>query len=242
MAIVDLTAVKTLLSIDSTDTSQDAMLDLLIGYADGAVKSFCLRDFEQTTYPGAAENGTGDSGYYDGDNQRRILLRQRPVITTGLTVYLDMEGRFDENPDGSFVSATQLVYGTDYTLRLDGCLPMTTTKCSYSGILERVRGIWPAVRRWTAGNITPRIVDEPGSIRVAYTGGWPDGTVPMDVQGAVVQLVAQMRKNIPAGGQLQGEGLGAYNYSFASVILNTLPELGTVRSALGRYRETRLFA
>jgi len=54
-----------------TDTSQDALLTTLITAISRGIEKYCRRDFVQTTYD-ELYNGTGD---------RRLLLRQYPLIS-----------------------------------------------------------------------------------------------------------------------------------------------------------------
>src|SRR6516164_1576533 len=54
-----------------TDTSQDALITTLITAISRAIEKYCRRDFVQTTYD-ELYNGTGD---------RRLLLRQYPLLS-----------------------------------------------------------------------------------------------------------------------------------------------------------------
>src|SRR6516164_7216479 len=54
-----------------TDTSQDALITTLITAISRAIEKYCRRDFVQTTYD-ELYNGTGD---------RRLLLRQPPLLS-----------------------------------------------------------------------------------------------------------------------------------------------------------------
>lgn len=221
-----------------TGVSQDAALDLWRTGADAAIKAYCHRDLEQTTYPGCATGGEGDSGYYDGNGSQLLLLRQTPAIVTSMAVYVDATGRYDENPDGSFAAATLLTYGTDYTLRLDGCLPGTSTKCSYSGIVRRVGTTWPSTLVRTVGKLLGTERQGQGNIRIAYTAGF--ATIPGDLVVAVAQIVAAMRAWAEKGNQLQSETLGSYTYALAAQVLNTMPALGSTRQLLAKYRRVDL--
>lgn len=220
-----------------TSVAQDAALSLWNAGADAAVKGYTHRDLEQTTYPGCAVGGDGDSGYYDGNGSLFLILRQWPV-TSVTSVYVDATGRYGENPDGAFASDTLLTYGTDYDLRLDGCLPGTTTKCSNSGILRRIGFPWPSswVKRY--GQILPRQIQGNGNIRVNYVAGYP--TIPVDLIIAVAQIVAVMRSSAKQGLLLQSETQGAYSYALAQQVLNSMPALGTTRQLLAKYRRVDL--
>ena len=230
MALVSDSTIKSFLGI--TSTSEDALIAILNTQAEYAFKAEVGRDIEQTSYPGAATGGKGDSGLYSGLGQRILNLRQYPVIRSGLTVYLDQTGRFDTNPDGSFATATLLVEGTDYVLRVDGCLPGTTTKCSYSGQLERVSGTWPAHAMRRIGELTAREIDGGGNIKVAYTAGYP--TVPADIQGAICQMVGWMRRNGEFGGvQMSSQSMGGYSYSLGQLATS---QVGTAAAVIAKYK------
>lgn len=237
MALVTLTYFKSFLGMPSTNTSQDTYLQVYVDQASRAFLSEIGRDIVQTNYPAAATDGQGDSGYYSGNGTSKLRLRQYPVIAAGLTVYVDNSGRFGANPDGAFdSSSTLLTYGTDYVLQLDGCLPGTSTKCSYSGILERVGTIWPQRAQYTPGQISLQPIDGLGNIKVAYTAGFP--TVPNDIQMAVVTIAAYIRRCADKGGPISSESLGGYSYSLASgAMASTMPELGSVRQVVNKWRE-----
>src|SRR6266446_6589838 len=53
------------------DTSQDALLTTLITAVSRAIEKYCRRDFVQTAY----------DELYNGNGDRRLLLRQYPVIS-----------------------------------------------------------------------------------------------------------------------------------------------------------------
>lgn len=235
--LLDLATTSVLLGI--TDQKQYRALSTLIHWADAAVKRYLDRDIEQTTYPGAAAEGTGDSGYYSGDDTRFLLLRQYPVSAVA-SVYSDSAGRWGQNPDGSFQAATLLIAGTNYALDLDGCLPGTSTPCSYKGILRRTDGVWPAMRVFHAGVIRPEVAPGNGNLKVAYTAGYPQGSIPADITGACFELVGWMRKNMKRGGQVDQENLGAYGYTMTKTMLGSMPELGSTRQLLARHRRVSI--
>lgn len=237
MALVGLDYFKYFLGMAASNTSQDSQLQIYLDQASRAFLSEIGRDIVQTNYPAAAEDGQGDSGYYSGNGTSKLRLRQYPVIVSGLTVYVDNSGRFGANPDGAFdATSTLLTYGTDYVLQLDGCLPGTSTKCSYSGILERVGTTWPRRVIYSPGQISLQPIDGLGNIKVIYTAGFP--TVPNDIRMAVVTIAAYIRRNADKGGPVSSESLGGYSYSLAQgAVTSTLPELGSVRQAVNRWRE-----
>ena len=231
MAWPNLGTVKTVLGISGT--SEDTRLDMLITQACAAVRKYCGKDFDQTTYPWSPLDGVGDSGLYDGTGTPDIVLRQKPVSAV-TSVWVDSSGRYGENPDGAFPSTTLLTYGTDYVIRWDGCLPGSSTPCSYAGILTRVNGVWPARRQWVRGQICSTRATGLGNVKVAYTAGYPD--IPSDLAMAVCELVAFARRNINKGGSMTNESLGAYSYTMATAVAGSFPELLSARQLMASYR------
>lgn len=231
MALVSAATLKTHIGISGT--SEDTFLTALATQIDAVVKRYVGFGIESTTYPGAAAGDTGDSGYYDGIDGMAIVLRQIPV-TAIASIYYDPSGRFGENPDGSFAAATLLVEGTDYVWHKDGCLPGTSTTCSYSGVVDKIPGIWAGSMRYRPGQIIGVRVPNSGAIKVAYTAGYT--TVPDDIVLACCQIAAVVRSQREKGVRLQSENLGAYSYSLAQAALGSWPELGGARQILARYR------
>ncbi len=79
-------------------------LNQLLNEADAAIKSWCKRDLEFTSYPGCATNGVGDTGYYSGLNEATINLRQYPVALPQTTIAA--------GSNGADVSATTVNVGS----------------------------------------------------------------------------------------------------------------------------------
>ena len=235
VAMANLNDFKAFIGIRATNTSQDLALQLYLDGADAAIKSELGRDLESTTYPGAAEGGSGDAGFYSGAGSRYLRLKQYPVWGTP-EVWLDSAGRFGLNPDGAFATATKLVYGTDFVLVLDGCLPGTTTKCSNRGMLERIAAPWPERYATAIGRLSAQPIGGGGNIKVAYSAGYP--TIPADLQAACMQLAAYIRRGAEHGGTLTSESLGGYSYSVAAqASAGALPELGSLRALARKYKE-----
>lgn len=212
MALISLSDAKTTLGISGT--AEDSKLTIMIAAASAAVQRYCGRDFESQTYgTGAttAYSSGGDSGYYNGDNSRFLILRQRPV-TSITSIYSDPTGYFGDNPDGAYAASTLLVAGTDYALRWDGQLPGASTRCSYCGIVERLNSVWTGTWRHRGGEINPTLGNNSGNIKIVYVAGFT--TVPSDISYAVTLVVAQMRRTAVFGGEgLSGESWENYSYN-----------------------------
>ncbi len=112
-----------------------------------------------------------------------------------ITVVHDRNGYFGA-ASGSFTppSATTLVYGIDFTLRID-----QDDGSSRSAILMRINNSWlrPSVRQ--AGYLSPFIWDDQGSYKVTYTAGWTVDSLPAVFREATNLLVAKMRYVFPLG-------------------------------------------
>ena len=74
-----------------------------------------------------------------------------------------------------------------------------------------------------------------GNIKVQYSAGYHEDSIPADLQFAATTLSAFMLSTQPKGLPLQSESLGAYSYSVLTG--SEVPEIGTVRGILTRYRE-----
>lgn len=248
MAISSLALLRTILSIPDGTTSDDTRLRYLLDASDAAVKSYCKRDFELTTYPGTATGGTGDSGYYSGNGQREIILRQYPVISI-TSVYLDAGGFYGQG-SGAFAATTLLTSGTDYYLAHDGYL--NGASCSFSARLVRRSGTVsgstvfpPDDSMQPMGSLSypyrqPVWTPGEGNIKVSYTAGYAASVMPGELVQAVNQLAAWMRNNTALGGlPIQQESLGDYSYQLSQGAfgsLNAHPDLGTTRQLLARFR------
>lgn len=234
---VSLDYFKDYLGIAPNNTAQDSRLQIYLDAAWAAFVNETGRDIDQKTYPTAPTIGRGDDGYYSGRGTENLFLRQRPVILSGLAVYLDNSGRFGQNPDGSFDSTvTVLTRGTDYVLLTDGCLPGTSTKCSYKGVIQRIGTVWPNRVRYTPGQVTTTTAAAQGNVKVVYTAGWP--ITPYDVRAAVCQIAAWVRKNADKGGMVTSESLGSYSYSLAaSASSQSFPEAASIRATINNYKE-----
>lgn len=156
--------------------------------------------------------------FYDGDGYRDIGLRQRPV-TAITSVWIDPEGYYGDG-SGSFTTSDLQVAGEDYALVRNN---LTLSK---TGLLR-----WG---RWPRGT---------GNIKVTYVGGYT--TVPADIQLAVHQVAAWIRKTAEHGGSsLASENLGDYGYALGGPV-GTMTGIGVgfpvmVRQILARHREVSI--
>ena len=234
MAFVSLDYLKQFMRV--TGTADDDNNQIYLDMAFGSVIEYLGRDIAQTTYPAAADAGRGDAGYYRGNGRRRLVLRQTPVTEVS-AVYWDSAGRWGQNPDGSFATATLLVAGTDYAIPWDGCLPNSSTQCCYTGLLERIGGVWPVSLAFVPGMLTGQVVPGQGNIKVTYTAGYPATSVPSPIRGAICQVAAWIRRNAKTGGNISSESLGAYSYSLFGPLAQQWPEIGSIRGMLSSFKD-----
>ncbi len=230
MALTSLATIKAFLNIPTTDTSKDAQLDALRAASEQAIKSYCGRDFEPTTY----------TQFYSGTGRRQIILRQIPV-TSITSVFLDHNGNFGTT-SGSFDSSTTLLTsGVDYALDLDGS--WNSLPVSFSGLLYRIGTTWPETYRgYAPGKIAFEVGPAYGNIKVVFSAGY--NPIPQDLQYAVCTLTSYMRLTGALGGfPLESEKIGDYAYRLhfpVRMTLETYPELGSTRQLLSRYREVSI--
>jgi hypothetical protein len=227
----NLTADQVRTALRVSDAAQNEVLAQLLPMAEDAAESYCKRKFglaSHTEFP----KGGGES----------FTLRERPVASTGLSVYLDVNGFFGKGTN-AFASGTLLTEGVDYVLQRD-----QTDGSSKSGVVFRLGGgavggplAWPWAFDLPRGSLTarlsPRWPGVPGCVSVTYAAGYSLTTVPYDLQAAVIELCGWLYRNLRYSGPLQSEHLADYQYQLAQALHQGPLELGTTRSLLAPYRE-----
>lgn len=221
MALTDLATVKTILGVSGT--TEDARLTRLIMNAEARVKAWCKRTFESTSY----------TEFYSGNDTDLLRLRQRPV-TAVASVYEDTGGHYGQA--SGFGAATLLEVGTHYVIEYEG----QQSANGASGLLVRVGTVWPRHRRVRyAFRLSPESGPAHGNIKVTYTAGWFQGTVPGDVVQAVAMTVGDWRNSSAFGRPLARESLGDWGYEFVDAgHAYGLP--AEARALLAPYREVIL--
>lgn len=229
MALATLEMLKT---VPTLKRQSEPFLELLLRMADQMVKDWLKRDVEQKTY----------TEYYDGTGSPNIVLRQYPVSSI-TSLHFDPVG-YSGQRAGGFGSQTLLTAGTQYMLHLD-----SGGVVSNRGIVEAIGGIgiwfpgaYPLVGSMgkLAARRAPFWPVGKGNIKVVYTAGYAPGEVPMSIVAATINIVAFMLANMPAGGILQNESLGAYSYSRYFAPLGSIPMLGSTVQSLALYREVSI--
>jgi len=191
----------------------DARYDALCEAAGIAVEGFCKRRFERETI----------TEYHTGKNTRFITLRRRPVVSITSVSY-DRDGNFGV-PTDSFDSTCLLEAGADYAL-----------DSRDTGLLIRVNGTWNELPvRFGSEYLSVDRAPNWGEIEVVYVGGYDP--IPADLRLAVAQVVTQSARLVTVGGNLVEERLGDWSYKLDPRAVLAMPELGSVRQILARYRE-----
>ena len=221
--LTSLAQIKSFLNIPGSDTSQDRQLSSLQYAAESVIKSRLKRNLELSTY----------TEFYAGNSQRALTLRQRPVLSIA-SIYEDFNAFFGQKPD-SFGPATLLQPGHHYALDLD-----TTSNLSHSGIIFRIGGVWQEIGRvYFPGKLAAEIGPTFGNLKITYTAGYSE--IPQDLQYAVCYLISFMRRNVEAGGSIESETIGDYEYKlFDPSASRNNPLLSSVDQILTRYREQAL--
>ncbi len=227
MALTTLSQIKAFLNI--TVDTQDAWLDALRIAAERAVKNYCGLEFEQATF----------TEFHDGNGKRAIVLRQVPVISI-TNLWLDHDGNFGST-SGSFSSSNLLTYGVDYSLEYD--TTYQTVPISKSGLVYRIRTVWTRrEREYVYNRLSYEQGPSIGNIKVEYIAGYP--STPDDLQYAVCLMVSYMKLTAAFGGMpLKSEKIGDYEYELfyiGATQAMSLPQLGSVRQILARYRDVHI--
>lgn len=181
----DLNELKTMLEINLDDRSEDVRLSFWLKMACAVLEQYTGPVFrmERTEYHGG--NGTP-----------RLVLKCRPAYTNPIPrVWVDRAGKFGQ-ASGSFAAVTELKFGDDFVLWLDSSKDDTR---SDRAILLRSAGLWERVGVRKAGLLSPYEEENPGTIKVVYTGGYYAEDLPYDMILACVQTVSRIRFMMPLG-------------------------------------------
>ncbi len=216
MALTTRANIKSLIGI--SDTSLDALIDLLIPQADAIIKGYLHREIEQATY----------TEYYDGSGDKVLLLNQTPVQSI-TSVHLDSDGYYGDGTD-AFPASSALVEGTDFVLRKDDA---TATEVSKSGILYHTGKGWPRPFSRRQGQLTSYPGSGMGNIKVVYVAGW--ATVPADIQFAANKVVVSMMQSRKMAGRVESKSIEDYSYTLAGAE-DEAGMLDSVKSSLARYK------
>lgn len=208
--------VKTLWGI--SDTSQDAVIDLLIAQCSARIVLWVGHILEAATL----------TEYYQGTGTRDLVLRNWPVNSV-TSVYEDMGGEWGQSAN-PFAAATLLTAGVDFALRLDG-----SNGVAQSGILRKINGVWQKPNAFQPGLISAQPAETSGTIKVVYNAGY--ATIPPDLQQACLMLMACVKRILRIGAPLTSEGWEDYNYAVQQAAAEAVGGLPPdTLGVLSRYR------
>lgn len=219
MLFQDLRELKSLLEIDSDDSSEDKFIMFLNEYVAGLFTETLNHDFDFKAR----------TRYYDGTGTSKLILKHRPVFTTPtIQTWVDDSGFFGE-ASGAFASSTLLTYGTDYFLQVD-----QDDGTSRSAILVRNRATWNKPSYRQAGYLTSYLGPSNGNVKVTYTAGYTLDTLPSPFRLCAAVVVARLRHLLPMGFFLTSE---SYEERAVSYWLNDRSMLrGIINEMIGTYR------
>lgn len=190
MLLASLNEMKTFLDIDPEDSSEDKLLNYYSEIATEWIEELLDRKISKKFRV----------EYYNGTGSKKLLLRHRPVYTTPtIAVNVDESGSFGQ-PTDAFDSGGELVYGTDFSLKID-----QEDGTSRSAILYRLTGFWPKRSVRERGTLSPFLGESSGTIKVTYTAGYTTDTLPADLRMAFLLLVGRLRGTFPLSVELQSD-------------------------------------
>lgn len=222
MLYTDLNEVKALLEIDPANKAEDKKLGFLIAMASSWIEEYVGRDLELRSR----------TEYLHGTGTQKLQLKYRPVYLTP-RVWVD-DGGYYGSASGAFTDAeSELTYGTDFAIRLDE----ENTGTSRSGLLIRINDYWPRFLANQRGLLSPFVTEGLGNIKVSYSGGYTQDTLPANIRFAANILVARMRFLFPVGMEVTAESYEDRSINYIGQRKDYL--LGLVKPHLHTYRNWR---
>lgn len=153
--------------------------------------------------------------YYDGSGRELLVLGRRPV-TAIAGVWVDGAGYYGHGAD-AFPASAEWTIGEQF-------VPKSLAASEENGgLLVAIRGYWP---------------EGTGNIKVTYTAGY--AVIPADLELAVHQLAATIRKGAEKGGIVIGETIGKYAYQLLGnpqMAGGGAADVASAKSILARYTE-----
>lgn len=204
----DLREIKATLEIDPDNTAEDLKLSFFLEQVSAWFGEWLDRPDLSLKYRSLVP--------YSGQGTQKLLLRHRPVFpalntANQIAVYVNEDGNFGSS-SGAFVgpAAQALVYGTDYCLDID-----QDDGSSRSGILIRLRQVWPRPTVRQAGYLSPYLGQDYGSVRVSSWAGYTVDSLPAQLRMACDAAVAAYRFCMPLGMPTMGNSYEGYSVSFS---------------------------
>jgi hypothetical protein len=209
-------AAHALLGLTLTDALATQYIQLLFE-AEDWVKRYCNRDFP---YRASATE------YYDGTGTPQLRLKRTPVASIA-SIYEDWQGNYGYT-SGAFPSSSLLTSGENYALRLDSPF---NDGLSYSGIVQRIGGVWPYRKRRSTDMLSYNKEPLPGCLKVTYSGGFQ--LMPHSLKRAVWDRCTLLAERAMSGRLLQSESGEGYSYSIGD---NSQASLESIEAALAPFR------
>jgi hypothetical protein len=234
MALVQLPTFQAAVGVGSLGSGADQMF---VSAADAAVKKYLRWNPELVT---------GTVKYLDGSGVNEIVMPGLPVSLSVSEIRVDGAGGWGQIPD-TFGTDTVLTLGTNYLVDYAcGILRMRQPLTNGwwwamppGGSPQGPTLYWGGLRNWgVTPAYWPRI---PGCVKVTYTNGY--AAIPADLQMAVIELAAWLRRNAKLGGMVvNSESWNGDSYSLDAMQVEAygalqMPGLGTTRQLLAAYRE-----
>lgn len=194
----------------STVETYDPMLTAILQGVESVINNMISSPVIQDT--------TVRTEYYDGVVGQVLKLRFRPVILTGLRVYVDTSGSYGNGASTPFAADTEWTLGTDFDL-LD-----VYGGYSKSATLICLNGIWPTTWYRPPTRLASTLAGERGAIKVVYKAGWASDDIPQALKEAAYAEATTLfgmfisRDGSVVNGLLkQTESLNGYSYSLGAV-------------------------
>ncbi len=198
---LNLSVAKDILGLTGT-TAHDATLTLFLRGVVQAVE----------TYLGYQPWRAARTEYKSTNGERELWLDCWPLNAAAdvTAVYEDRGGYYGQPTDAFDATASLLVAGEDYAVRLEG------SPSRHRAVLVRIGTVWPFQQRHPIGYLSS-LRDTPvsGCVKVNYTAGWSE-TAPADVISACYAEAAALWASRLTGTGLQtSAGLDGYSISIS---------------------------
>lgn len=238
-------SIKLMLDIAQSDTTKDQLLTMLYNGADTGVRTYLRRGPGQTVFATWPEQCT-DTIYLTGQNTNILIFPLRPLVSV-TSIYEDPQG-YGGAGTNPFPASTLLTAGINYYVVNDDGATISS-----KGEIRRISGLnsggmWGTYGWFPAGGIggwstngplamggrdEARWLSFPQGLKITATVGF--ATIPYDLQAATRELTIFLYNTRKFGGMMYtSESLSQYSYS---LLTNPkIPELGTMRQQLARYR------
>jgi hypothetical protein len=202
LAVVYLTLanLKAFIGMSASDTTYDTQLTLVLNGVEQSI----------TTYLGYNPASASATEYYSGNGTYQIVLNRKPVANAAaVTAVYEDTGAYWGQATDPFPSTTLLTQGTDYAVNIEGV--------SQTGILTRIKNVWPTQWTWLPGKLAANLGPVPGCVKVTYTAGWTTYGPADVIQAAYAEAAARWASRLTGMGALTSESMDGYGISLAQL-------------------------